>query len=41
MNTPMSDSDKYYYDESSAERPIKWIEKFCTTANGEPMRLLE
>lgn len=32
---------QYYYDAESAERPIKWIEKFCTTANGEPMRLLD
>jgi phage terminase large subunit-like protein len=32
---------KYYYDEISAERPIKWIEKYCTSTTGEPFRLLE
>jgi hypothetical protein len=32
---------KYYYDEVSAERPILWIEKYCTSTTGKPFKLLE
>jgi phage terminase large subunit-like protein len=32
---------KYYYDEVSAERPILWIEKYCTSTTGQPFKLLE
>jgi phage terminase large subunit-like protein len=38
MNTK---SDKYHFDAEAAERPIKWIEKFCSAGDGRPMRLLE
>lgn len=31
----------YYYDEASAEHPIKWIEKYCHASDGSPFRLLE
>ena len=32
---------EYYFDESSSEYPIKWIEKFCSTTDGRPFQLLD